>query len=114
MNYKTSVDSLFENLGENVNVSIEGNSTETKALIQPMRYKNKLYVESQRTELGFKDSACFLYLGPAELDFAGREADTFIETEKGIYNVSRADRISLKGITQYIWAILTLRVKGGD
>ena len=114
MNYKTSVDNLFEKFGENVKVSIDDTLTETKALIQPMRYKNKLYVESQRTELGFKDSACFLYLGPAELDFAGKEANTVIETAKESFNVSRADRISLKGITQYIWAILTPRVKDGD
>ncbi len=113
MDYKVSVDKLFDTVGEKVKVSIDGEITETKALIQPMRYKNKMYLEAERTELGFKDSECFLYLGPAELDFAGREASTVIEGVDRCYNVSRADRIALGGITQYIWAVLMPKYKDG-
>ncbi len=114
MEYKVSVDNFFEAFGEQATVSINGIATDTKAVIQPMRYKNKLYLEAERTELGFKDSECFLYLGPAELDFAGKESLTVIKTADGCYNVSRADRIKLQGVTQYIWAILTPRIKDGE
>lgn len=113
MNYKKSVDELFCTLGEDIKVSIDGKMTQTKALIQPMRYKNKMYLEPERTELGFKDSECFLYLGPAEQDFTGKESSTVIESADRCYKVSRADRIALGGITQYIWAVLAPRYKDG-
>ncbi|MBQ1183315.1 MAG: hypothetical protein IIX60_02570 [Clostridia bacterium] len=114
MNLSEKIAVMFQSIGEPITVSIEGVSHQVYAIIQPMRYKNKLYLEQERNELGFKDSECFLYLGPAEADFAGVERYTWIKTEDRSYNVSRADRIAIGGKTQYIWAVLTLRLKDGE
>ncbi len=114
MDFQKEVLTLLEAIGEKATVTVGENEWQINAIIQPMRYKNKLYIEQERTQLGFKDTECFLYLGPAEPDFAGLESDTAIKTHDRMYNVSRADRISLKGITQYIWAVLTPRIKDGD
>lgn len=114
MDFQKEVLTLLEAIGEKAKVTVGENEYSINAIIQPMRYKNKLYIEQERTELGFRDTECFLYLGPAEPDFAGLESDTVIYSRDRVYNVSRADRISLKGITQYIWAVLTPRVKDGE
>lgn len=114
MDFQKEVLTLLEAIGEKVTVTVGENEYSINTIIQPMRYKNKLYIEQERTELGFRDTECFLYLGPAEPDFAGLENDTVITSNGRNYNVSRADRISLKGITQYIWAVLTPRIKDGE
>ena len=114
MDFKKETDKFLDAIGEAVTVEIGEEQFEVKALVQPMRYKNKLYLEDERTELGFKNGECFLYLGPAEVDFAGRENSVTVSAADRKYNVSRADRITLKGAVQYIWAVLTLRIKDGD
>ena len=114
MNFSEKVDVMLQSIGEPITVSIEGINHPVYAIIQPMRYKNKLYLEQERTELGFKDSECFLYLGPRDVDFAGVEQNTWIKTNDRSYNVSRADRVAIGGKTQYIWAVLTLRLKDGE
>lgn len=114
MEFRSKVNTFLQTLGEAVTLSVDGTEYAVHALVQPMRYKNKLYLEQERTELGFKDSECFLYLGPSNPDIAGMERKTIVKTVDRCYNVSRADRISLKGKTQYIWAILTPRIKDGE
>ena len=114
MSFSKKVSMMFKTIGEPMTVSIQDTEHSVYAIVQPMRYKNKLYLERERNELGFKDSECFLYLGPAEADFAGVERYTHIKTADRSYNVSRADRIAIEGKTQYIWAVLTLRLKDGE
>ncbi len=113
MNFKNETDKFLNAVGEVITVDIYDERVETKALIQPMRYKNKMYLENERTELGFKDGECFLYLGPAWVDFAGHENFVTVYAADRVYNVSRADRITLKGTVQYIWAVLTPKIKDG-
>ncbi len=114
MNLSEKIAAMFKSIGELVTVTIDETAQDVYAIIQPMRYKNKLYLEQERNELGFKDSECFLYLGPAEADFVSKERYTWIKTDGRSYNVSRADRIAIGGKTQYIWAVLTLRLKDGE
>lgn len=105
--------SFLEKAGEKTNVVIGQESNMTYALIEPMRYKNKLYLEMPRDILGFTDKECFLYLGPSDVDFVGAENDTVIRTVSKAFNVTRADRLMVAGEPQYIWAVLTPRVKDG-
>ena len=114
MNFSEKVSVMLKTVGEPMTVSIQDVEHYVYAIVQPMRYKNKLYLERERNELGFKDSECFLYLGPAEADFAGVERYTRIKTADRSYNVCRAARIAIEGKTQYIWAVLTLPLKDGE
>lgn len=113
MKFSAKVNKFLKAVGEKTTVSVSGEIFHISALIEPMRYKNKLYLEPERTQLGFKDSECFLYLGPAEPDILGMESETVIMTADRCFSVSRADRIVIGGKTQYIWAILTPRIKDG-
>ena len=86
MDFQKEVLTLLEAIGEKATVTVGETEWQINAIIQPMRYKNKLYIEQERTELGFKDTECFLYLGPAEPDFAGFESDTVVKSHDRIYN----------------------------
>lgn len=114
MEVKECFDEVFERLGAEVVVDIYGEQVETKAIIQPMRYKNKLYIDMANTEIGLNDTECFLYLGPARVDFTTSERNTSVYAMNAnrSYNVSRADRISIGEEVLYIWAVLTPRIKG--
>ena len=111
MDIKTSVAFLLEKVGEEASVFYGSAEKTVNAVIQPMRYKNKLYLDMTWGELGFKDTECFLYLGPPEADFTSLESETFIKTNDRAYCVSRADRITVGGDIVYIWAVLTPRIK---
>lgn len=84
----------------------------TNVLIQPLRYKNKMYLDFERSEIGIKDNTCFLYIGPADVEL--KETETIIMGEDCSYSVSRADVIYLGRNPIYIWAVLTKRIKDGQ
>ena len=113
MNFKSSVEKLFDQLGTDVRLIIRGRIVDTRAVLQPMRYKNKMYLGIKRNEMGFSDSECFLYLGPAEPSFVGEELETTVWSDGASFNVSRADRVLIGNETVYIWAVLTPRIKDG-
>lgn len=113
MKFKDKVNAFLTAVGAETVVTVDETDYHVYALIQPMRYKNKMYLEQERTQLGFKDGECFLYLGPAVPDLSGNEHSTLIKTVDRSYNVSRADRITIDGTTQYIWAVLNPRIKDG-
>lgn len=114
LKFKKSINSAFEKAGQKARVVVGNNTVSVKAIIQPMRYKNKLYMDMGNTVLGLNDSECFLYLGPAEPDLSGKEMQTAIFTADRAYNVSRADRIMFNDEVLYIWAVLTPRIKEGQ
>ena len=114
MNFKKPMKHLFATMGERLSVDIGTERFYTWAIVQPLRYKNKMYLEAERNEIGLRDGECFLYLGPADCDFSGRESETMVNAANRRYNVSRASRISIGGASQYIWAILTPRIKDGE
>lgn len=112
MNIRKSVDRILEKAGADYTVVCDGEETSVKAIIQPMRYKNKLYIDMPRSELGFKDTECFLYLGSPSIDFTGKEMTTFIKANDRNFNVSRAERITIGDESVYIWAVLSPRIEG--
>lgn len=113
MKIKDRFMSFLKKAGEETNVIIGETGTLTYALIEPMRYKNKLYLEMPRDILGFTDKECYLYLGPFDVDFVGHENETVVRTHDKAFNVTRADRLMVSGEPQYIWAVLTPRVRNG-
>lgn len=114
MNFKKSVEMFFDKVGSKVAVNIDSVKYDITAVIEPMRYKNKMYIGLNPNELGLIDNECYLYLGPAKPDFAGREQGVIVTFGDRSYNVLRADRISYANETVYIWAVLTPRILEGQ
>lgn len=94
--------------GRDVTVKIMNDSFDCRAMILPLRYKNKQYLEADVTEFGIKDNSRSVYIGPVTPDFSGQNiwAETRVRTADRVYTVARADRIYFGNEPAYIWAIL--------
>lgn len=81
-------------------------STRFYCFLQPLRYKNKMYLEGVDTEIGFAGKEYYLYLGPAEHDLQKLGAGVTVRIEKDAFTVSRSEKIYLGEDALYIWAVL--------
>ncbi len=89
--------------GSEFTVTTKGKTIVSHAVIQPLRYKNKLYVEFQPSEVGRTDDGCYLYLGAADTVFA---TDDRLEFSSKKFVVERFEPVYLFGKPIYNWAVL--------
>ncbi len=78
------------------------------AYLQPLRYKNKMYLDSQYTKLGIMDESSFLLIASAELNV--NEYDDFLVDGSDHYSFVKAEVVFCLNKPAYTWAIL--RKKG--
>ena len=97
---------LFERYGAPVTLIMEESEWEYKAFIQPMRYKNKMFVDNELTKIGTMDESCFLYIGPPEYKLREGEFGCFITLDDNIFNVVRTETVRLGDSEAYTWAVL--------
>ncbi len=109
MKKKVIIKNCLDKYGKTITVNISGRETLTKAVIMPLRYKNKMYLELDITELGVKDNSRMLYIGPADVDFTKNWDNVTVCDENYSYSVSRADMFYFGDEPAYIWAVLTDR-----
>lgn len=103
--------SIFNSVGETIkrygcSISIETNGTyvTTKAFVEPLRYKNKVYVGGEYHYLGFRQTEKYLYIGPAECELSAD--NSVIEMNGNKYIVKRCETYYVKDCPIYVWAIL--------
>ena len=71
MRKSDNLESLFKRYGRSVYITSEKlNSEIFNALVQPLRYKNKMYVAGTNTEIGLAEENYYLYIGPGNKDFS--------------------------------------------
>ena len=63
-----------------------------KGFIQPLRYKNKMYLYGVNTEIGYNSQGYYLYIGPPDGDIK--------------YQIDRAEKIKLGEEVLYVWAVV--------
>ena len=96
------VSMLMQQAGQHITVATSSGTQNICAFLQPLRYKNKMYIELQPSEVGRVDDGCFLYLGPAEVPF---EADDFMYNDDGKrFVVQRVETVYLFKKPLYRWA----------
>jgi len=82
--------------------------------VQPLRYKNKMYVDTRMTELGLDDDGRFVYIGLPEsllTDTAGNGRK--IDVGGLSYVVIRAENVFYRNEPIYVWAVVK-RERGGS
>lgn len=77
-----------------------------KAFIQPLRYKNKMYIGNSYIPIGGVDGGRYLYLGNPELRFDKATDEVIITSNNNDYYVKRAEPYVVDNEVLYIWAIL--------
>ncbi len=114
MDYKKSIMRLLERHGEAVKILSHGKYYNGRAIIQIMRYKNKMYIDLPVNELGTHDNGSYLYIGSPDFDFSRQWESTQITDEEGyVYLVKRAHMIYCGRVPVYMWAVLKPAVKDG-
>lgn len=103
--------SIFNSVGETIKrygccVCIEqnGKKLNTKAFVEPLRYKNKVYVGGKYHRLGFLNTEKYLYVGPADYELI--QNTSVIQTHNCKYIVKRCETYYVKDCAVYVWAIL--------
>ena len=66
MNRRAQIGRLLQWYSDLVEIHREGQVLQVSAWIQPLRYKNKMYLSGTYLPDGYLDGGHFLYLGPAE------------------------------------------------
>ena len=103
---------MFKTVGREITVNrVDGTSCSGYALIQPLLYKNKIYIELQPSEVGRLDDGCHLYLGPSNIEFS---ADDRLTVGDSGYVVQRYEKVYLFGKAIYSWAIIRPTVERSD
>ena len=102
------INRLLKSRGRKLTHISDGEPTEFYAFLQPMRYKNKMYLDSQYTELGIVDESCFLFIGPADMDFA-ENSDLVIDENDKSYSFVKVEKVYCCGNPAYTWAIMRIR-----
>lgn len=103
------LDSLFKKFGREISLKQDdGWSSEIfYGFIQPLRYKNKMYLDGVYTVIGFDNQGKYLYIGPAKHDLTNLNTTTGYVFCDGVkYTVDRAEKVYYGKDPMYIWAII--------
>ncbi|MDR0531792.1 MAG: hypothetical protein LBG83_07005 [Oscillospiraceae bacterium] len=107
---------VMERFGRQVRLCLpDGWQTEHfGAFLQPLRYKNKMYLGGVNTRIGFNREGYYLYLGPPEHDLTQLGRDMWIQAATNPaerYTVDRAEAVYFGEHPSHIWAIVRSMVE---
>ncbi len=106
--HKKDVQRLIRDYGRRMRLASKGNEIVFKAFLQPLRYKNKMYLNAVSTELRYDSSRKYLLIAPADIDLSGADGyEAIITDENGKYVADRVEKIYLGEIPIYTWAVVT-------
>ena len=103
------IKSLLRQFGVTVRLQgQDGYSSEYfSCFIQPLRYKNKMYLDGVNTSIGFNSEGHYLYIGPPDHDLTRIDSnDIWVSFGSEKYKIDRAEKVYLQGKTLYVWAII--------
>ena len=112
MRKSDNLESLLKRYGRSVYITSEKlNSEIFNALVQPLRYKNKMYVAATNTEIGLAEENYYLYIGPGNKDLRKMGASVMLHTADGkSYEVQKSEKIYNGESVFYIWAVIKEKV----
>ena len=99
-----SVIKSIQTYGENIVVINDDNKVSTRAFIEPLRYRNKIYIGGEYRALGMKHSEKYLYVSIPDIPLV--ENKTIVKRKDNEYLVKRVERYYVKEQVAYTWAIL--------
>lgn len=81
--------------------------TEFKALVQALRYKNKVYLRGTYTEIGKNQQDYYLYIGPGDVDISNADGVKKTLTIGGVeYITDRTEKHYIGDENIYVWGII--------
>lgn len=106
MSKRARINRLLQRYGDLVEIRGEEQALQVNAWIQPLRYKNKMYLGGTYLPDGYLDGGHFLYLGPAEARLDQMSSNIILSHQGIFYSIQQAEPIWFAKELLYIWAIL--------
>ncbi len=98
---------LFEKLGVEIISSDGENTTAFTGFLQPLRYKNKIYLSGVPTELGYDGLNKYLLMAPPEVDETCLKSRAYtIRCGDETFSVDHCEPVYLGKKMLYYWAIV--------
>ena len=99
---------LMTRYGQTVHAETESGerSADYKAFVQPVRYKNKMYLNAVESPIGTVSENYYLYVGPYDVQLERSDETVSIHTAIMSCTVERTECVFLNNEILYIWAIL--------
>lgn len=109
MNTVSAVRQMLLKLGSDVAITQNGTIVKTKALIHPLFYKNKMYIDGHYLPQGYCDGGHYLYYGMPDMVFSEPYEQITIDCPalNTAYRVKRAEVHLFQNKPVYIWAVIT-------
>jgi len=104
MSLLSCVDSEILRYGSQVTIISGGEQVQTRAFVEPLRYRNKIYIGGEYRPLGVAIREKYLYIGrPA---YPLRENHSVVEAHGERYLVKRSETFFVRDMPVYEWAIM--------
>lgn len=100
-----SVSAMINRYGSSVTVHNGGIAVKTRAFVEPLRYKNKIYIGGRHHELGIYNNEKYLFIGKPSDSVV--EDESIIECGGNKYIVKRHEIYRVGDEAVYNWAIMT-------
>ena len=106
-----NIEKVFRRYGRPVTAAdSSGNVTDRcSCFIQPLRYKNKMYLEGVPTDIGISESGYFLFLAPPSFAIETAADGGYLTDGTDDYHIDRFEKIYIGEKVHFIWAILRTR-----
>lgn len=104
MNVMPYVIKSIQIYGEDITVINDDDTVSTRALIEPLRYRNVIYIGGEYRPLGMEHSEKYLYVGIPDITLV--ENKTIVKRKDNEYLVKRVEKYYVKEQVAYTWAIL--------
>ncbi|MBQ7385768.1 MAG: hypothetical protein IJW04_04580 [Ruminococcus sp.] len=102
--YKSITEEL-RRFGEDITVTTENGIRVVKGILEPLLYKNKLYLGGKQLPHGYFDSGNYLLICPpeAKLPVLGT---AFVEAKGRKFILKRSEIVTARSEDFYVWAVL--------
>ncbi len=100
------IDKMIKRYGDDITVKDKLGSFEGKAIIQPLMYKNKMYLGGDTLSAGYFDAGHYLMIAPCD-GLIRDYRSTLVTCRDTTYTIKRSERVSADNEDLYIWAVLT-------
>lgn len=103
----SKTEKMFCRFGRRLTVKTPDGETAFSAFLQPLRYKNKMYLSAVHGELCFDTMTKYLLLCPGEIDLEAVDGTSVrLCLEKTDFSVDHCEKVTFGEEILYNWAII--------
>lgn len=112
--YERLVEKMLKLHGRKCIISPRGREDKitVKAFVNPLLYKNKMYIGGKYLPDGFYDGGHYLYIGEAKIRLDDMPLGTIVECGENKYSIKHAEQYFMGDKALYSWAVLQIANRG--